>query len=149
MTADGRVAFEVALSLASACFAAGFWVRRKELMTHKWPQAHGIIVTSSTRRQYVGKGQEEVLPIIEYEFDYGGKSVKSSHWRFGNYSLGNRESAEAIASRYAVGTPVTVFVNPREPTTSVLESGATCLSWIPIAFGIGLMLLSLIPLFEK
>ena len=148
MTANGRVVLEVGLSLASACFAVGFWVRRNELVTRNWPQARGTIVTSNTRRQYVAKGREEVLPIIEYQFDYGGKSIQSSHWRFGNYSIGNRESAEAIASRYRVGTSVTVFVNPKEPMTSVLERGATPLSWIPIAFGIGLMLLSLIPLFE-
>jgi hypothetical protein len=85
MTTDGRIVLEVALSLASACFAVGFWVRRKELITRNWPEAPGIIVTSSTRCQHVAKGREEVVPIIEYEFEYGGKSVKSAHWRVGKH----------------------------------------------------------------
>ncbi len=149
MTTGAKISLEVALSLSAVCLALGFWIRRKEVTTRRWPQTSGTIVTSRTERKYTGQGTEEVLPIIEYEFEYNGKSFKTSHWRIGNYSIGNDKSAQAVTTRYRVGTSVTVYLNPGEPTASVLEHGATPLSWIPIGFGIGFALLSMVPLLAK
>jgi hypothetical protein len=149
VTADAKISLEVASSLAAVCLALGFWIRRKEVSTRGWPQTSGTIVTSRNQRQYAGAGREEVLPIIEYEFEYNGKLLKSSHWRIGNYSVGNSNSAQAVTSRYPVGTSVTVYVNPDNPTNSVLEHGATPLSWIPIGFGIAFIFLSMLALLAK
>lgn len=38
--------------------------------------------------------------------------------------------AEGVARRYPVGRPITVFVNPRDPTKSVLEANGS-LFWLP------------------
>ena len=136
MNADDKLNIEVLFSIAAACFALGFWIRRKEGVARAWTQSSGVIVTSKTVRQYAGHGRNEVLPIIEYEFDYQGQSFKTSHWRLGNYSVGNRTSALVVTSRYPVGSSVTVFVNPRQPEKSVLETGASSLCWVPFGFGI-------------
>lgn len=141
MNGDDKTVIETLLSIAAACFAAGFWIRRRECTPLAWPQTTGVIITSKTIRQYGYRGGEDVLPVIEYEFDYQGRSFRSSHWRLGNYSFGNSASADAVISRYPVGSSVTVFVNPRKPMKSVLESSVSSLCWLP--FGAGIFFLSI------
>ena len=90
-----------------------------------------------------------MLPVIEYEFDYQGQRFKSAHWRFGNYSTGNSDSAREVTSRYPVGAAVTVFVNPRRPAKSVLETHTSAMSLVPFILGsfffvIGLLVLTAI-----
>ncbi len=81
-------------------------------------------------------GRYQVRPVIEYEFNHNGQLIRSSHWRFGNYSVVRRAGAEAVTSRYPVGAVVTVYVNHRNPSKSVLEPVHSTLSWVPFALGI-------------
>jgi hypothetical protein len=141
MSAEDKVFVESFLTVAAAFFALGFWIRRRESVARSWPRSSGVIVTSKTVRQRVSRGGEAAAPVIEYQFDYQGHSFKSSHWRFGNYSVGNVASAQTITSRYPVGLPVNVFVNPRQPMRSVLEATPSSLCWVPFGFGILLFLL--------
>lgn len=141
MSHDDKVFIESLLAVSAICFAGGFWIRRKEVAPGRWPQSSGVIVTSKTVRQSTMHGQYQVLPMIEYAFDYQGHSFKSSHWRLSNYSKGNNASAEAVTSRYPLGSAVTVFVNPKQPEKSVLEMTTSSLCWVP--FGLGVFFLGL------
>jgi hypothetical protein len=150
MTSANRIALEIFAGAAAVCFVSGFWIRRGETVARRWPRVSGKIIVSRAERRWTGQpGLYEVFPIIEYEFTYLGRTFTSSHWRFGNYSVGNSDETAAINSRYPVGSSVAVFVNENNPINSVLEHSATPLSWIPIGFGIAFALLSLIPLLTK
>lgn len=120
---------------AAALFTFGFWILRRERAARKWPQAAGVIVKSTTEG-----GPKETRPVIE--FKYQGQSYKTSHWRFGNYTMGDRMSAKAVTSRYWAGQPVTVFVNTRQPAKSVLETSAS-LCWVPFVIGFGFFLMAI------
>src|SRR5579864_6272861 len=95
---DERLLLEAFISIAGFSFALGFWIRRKEQAASKWPQASGVIVASATSRRQAGRGRNEVLPVIEYEFSHDGRSFRSSHWRPLNFSVGNPTSAQAVTS---------------------------------------------------
>jgi hypothetical protein len=144
MRPEDKIGVEVLLSISGALFALFFLIRWREGAARKWPRASGTIITSTTVRKYAGYGREEVLPVIEYEFDYQGQSYRSSHWRFGNYSEGNSASADPVVARYRVGSAVTVYVNQRHPTKSVLEIGTSSLSWIPFGFGLFTLVLAVV-----
>jgi hypothetical protein len=122
-------------------FTLGFWIRWRETAARKWPQSSGVIVTSKIEWKATGRGGQEAFPVVEYEFNHEGRSFKSSHWCFGNFTIGDRMSAEAITSRYPVGASVIVFVNSRQPMKSVLEHNPSSLSWV--AFGFGVFFLSI------
>jgi hypothetical protein len=149
MTSEDWILVEAVFALGTGSLLLGLWVLRKELSVRKWPQVSGTIVRSTTLVLPSPRGGEEVLPLIEYEFEYRGQSFKSAHWRIGNYSAGTRDTALEILSRYALGTAVLVSVNQDNPATSVLEHRITPLSWLPIAIGVGLIFLSLLPLLSK
>ena len=150
MTSENKNALESFIGMATVCFVIGLWIRHNERFSRIWPQVAGKIIVSRTERQPTGRpGQAQFVPIIEYQFTYRGQTFTSSHWRAGNYSLGDADSASAVVSRYPVESPVVVFVNPKNPAKSVLESGTTLLSWIPIGFGLGFLFLSLIPILSN
>ncbi|HSY18483.1 MAG TPA: DUF3592 domain-containing protein [Candidatus Acidoferrales bacterium] len=146
MTTDNQFGVGTLFTLAAVLFALGFWIRRMERAARKWPQVSGIIVTSSTLTQSVRPGENQILPVIEYEFEHQGRPFKSSHWRFGNYSTGSMDSVQEITSRYPVGAAVTVFVNPRQPAKSVLEAHTSGLSWVPFGFGFFFLFMGLLAL---
>jgi hypothetical protein len=147
ITSDDRLVLEIFMGIAALSCAFGFWIRRREQAARDWPQASGVIVTSTTLRQYAGHGTYEVSPVIEYEFTHDGRSFRSSHWRPLNFSVGNSISAQAVTSRYPVGQSVTVFVNPRNPMRSVLECQPSWLCWVPFGFGILFVALSALALY--
>jgi hypothetical protein len=136
MSADDKGNIEFLSMIIAGLFLLAFWIWRWENVARKWPQVSGVVVTSRPSADpmaYRGRGSS-VYPIIEYEFSYKGQSLRSSHWRFGNFSIGTGIDAATVLSRYRVGSPVTVFVNPRDPTKSVLEAKGS-LFWVPFAFG--------------
>ena len=135
-TSEDGLFLAILMALAGFSVAVGFLIRRIEQAASKWPRASGIIVTSATESQSLGRGRTEVFPIIEYEFTHEGRSFRSSHWRKFNFSVGNSISAQAVTARYPVGSSVSVLVNPRNPMRSVLECEPSWLCWVPFGFGI-------------
>ena len=144
MSANDKTGVETLFALAATAIALGFWIRWRERAPIKWPQAKGVIVTSTTDWRNTSRGGREVFPVIEYEFSYQGQKFNSSHWRFGNYSEGSEDSAKAVIVRYPVGFPVAVYVNPRNPAKSVLETATSTLSWVPFVFGLFLIALAVL-----
>ena len=142
MNSDGRIAIAVGYAVAAAFFTLAYWIWRKETAGRKWPRTPGVILESQCL-----KGPRSAVPVIEYEFNYQGRSFKSSHWRLGNYSTGaagiGRSDGERVAWRYPVGRRVTVFVNPRDPTKSVLEANGS-LFWLPFCAGLFIFGLSIV-----
>jgi hypothetical protein len=114
----------------------GLWQRFRELAPRKWPQIDGTIVNSTIKKQSSRPGTCQYTPIIEYEYSYEDKTYSSSKRRAGNYASGVSADAEAICSRYPVGNQVKVYIDPEDPSNSVLEFGTTPLSWICIILGL-------------
>ena len=136
MTGEDRIGFVTLFTLAAAGFAVGLWIRRREAIVRKWPQAKGRIFASTIIRSPMSRGGTHAEPVIEYEFQHEGRTLRTSHWRVGNFSIGNEDSAQAIISRYPVGSSVTVYINQKCPEKSVLESQPSTLCWVPFGFGI-------------
>ena len=149
MTTDGLGFLSTCSTIGIILVGLGFCVRKNELAARGWAQASGMILTSRVQDAPAPKGGREFFPVIEYEFSFDGQTFKTSHWRVGNYSLGQRETAETITSCYPAGSRVNVFVNPKHPAKSVLEYGTSPLSWIPLVLGTLLIALASLPLFVK
>jgi len=145
VTTDGQLFCEANSTLAFVSLALGFWLRRKELAARQWPQVKGKIISSRIDLVPLSHGGQACLPKIEYEFTYNQALFQTSHWRAGNFSIGNQESAEALTSRFSPGQAVSVYVNPNHPMKSVLEYGSTPMSSIPILLGLGCIALALLP----
>ncbi|HWY31292.1 MAG TPA: DUF3592 domain-containing protein [Candidatus Acidoferrum sp.] len=144
MNADDQHGIEVLFAITALLFASGFFIRFRERAPRNWPQTTGEITKSETERFPTGRGGEEVVPVLEYEFHYQGQLFKTSHWRLVNYTEGNCMSANPVIERYLLGSSVTVFVNRRRPKESVLEHNISSLCWVPFGFGIFFLFISLV-----
>jgi hypothetical protein len=131
-----------------ALVALGFWLRRKESRIRDWPQVIGVIVASKVQ-QYRGPNYAEDVPIVEYEFPWNGGTIRSSHWRMGNFSSGFPGDADEVVARYPVGQRVTVFVNTRTPERSMLERNVPDLSLALIAIGFAIAMITLPLLIQR
>ncbi len=129
-----------------------------------WPLAKGRVIhakveTSSYVRgssKYSRKVTVEVFrPALQYDYAPevpGPRLRRGSDVLWGLGWLHEREKAEAILTRYPVGSEIQVHYDPRDPQTAVIEPGSDpnvveemqqALQWLAINGSIGLLLAGL------
>jgi hypothetical protein len=103
-----------------------------------WSTAVGRVVKSGTgadHHRFAGAATTvKTMPVVEYEFSAGGRTMCGNRISIGEDSGG--ANTEATLRRYPVGTTVTVFYDPANPKNCVLERG------IPAGVAKGLAILA-------
>jgi hypothetical protein len=102
---------------------AGVVSFRKSRASTAWPTVEGSIVASG-----VETSDEHYYPRVHYLYSFGGESFRGSSIRFVERGYNFKRSAKAAASRYKVGQPVVVSVNPAAPGEAVLQPGPQLLA---------------------
>ena len=117
--------------------------------THSWLSVQGKITVASSvdKRQSSGSQSStwSYYPYWEYEYTVAGQRFTSHQIREGEGSRGHntREAADqAAVSRFPVGTQVTVFYDPEDPSSAVLFRGASP-GGVHLLVGTGLFLIAL------
>lgn len=94
----------------------------------RWPSTPGKVLVSETQAKIKAPGdpgfnfhdtEVENLPRVEYEYKVDGKT-----YRNGRITIGEKTSEyeiEEILERYPIGAEVTVFYDPANPQTAVLD----------------------------
>ena len=102
-----------------------------------WPQATGIVLRSEVVDQSDSDGNS-YKPGVEYRYVVNGKEWIGKRVAFGlDSGTGNRPVAARYVQRFPVGATVNVFYRPDQPGTSVLVTGITRQTFVPVAFGLG------------
>lgn len=118
----------------------GFRRLRTEIGSLRWVPAEAVITQSQIVSQYVGKGTNESIPIIEFEVR---QNDAVSRHKADFFTVGNNKSAIAIISKYPLGASVVAFVNPRNPRQACLKRGVTTTSVFFTLLGLALFLVEL------
>ncbi|MFW6201343.1 MAG: DUF3592 domain-containing protein [Gemmatimonadota bacterium] len=113
-----------------------------------WTPVEGTIVSSEvdreirTRRRSGGGRTSHTVWIrrADYEYEVDGRVFRGDRVSFEIEGTTNRDSARAWVDRHPAGTPVTVLVDPDDPTASVLERGDGRLYWFFLGFGVCVIL---------
>lgn len=96
----------------------------RAVASERWDRVPGTIVRSEVTAHGVGADRVHRLEF-SYEYAVGDRTHRSS--RVGFTPLWRRDPPERTArlvQRYPAGSPVGVYVDPRDPDRSVLEPGA-------------------------
>lgn len=117
-----------------------------------WSRVAGVITaadssfdtrthTVDNREGQTVRGQREVTtevwsPVLTYSFEVAGKKYTGHRIGVADVPVDHYSEAHEVVTRYAPGTPVTVFVNPGDPALSILEPGITFAAVGPIIIGI-------------
>ena len=110
----------VSLFLVAAVFinaAASRWLAARA--SRSWPGADGVIIESR-----LTSNCSHCWPVINYRYVVNGQSYVGDRLVAGTQDYYGPLEAEAKVAQYAVGSNVTVFYDPSNPSMSSLEPGA-------------------------
>ena len=100
-----------------------------------WIETRGVVTASGVTLR-----DELFAPEIRYSYAVSGQDFVGETVRSGLVCYNWRGPAEKICKRYAVGTPVRVYVDPKDPTNAVLERGGDRV-FTPLLYGVAALLI--------
>ncbi len=114
--------------------------------SEKWDDREGRVISaevekSRERSSTGGRSGWQYYAKISYRYSVDGVEYTGTRLRFddppgGSDESGKREAEEFLA-RFPMGEPISVYVNPYDPTEAVLEQGTSDLGvWMPAGFGV-------------
>lgn len=112
---------------ATAIFGFSAYSIWRGLSTLRWTSTQGKVLESKVVRSLMasedkGPGYE---PSVQYEYSVAGKEYKGSQIALVQALRFTRGRAEDIARQYREGSRVTVYYDPKDPSSSVLQRGMT------------------------
>jgi hypothetical protein len=121
----------VGLIFFGLLWVAGFaWAHLRAVGKAKaaetWPTATGRVlacdIVEEESRDREGGTTTWYNPVVSYAYDVGGRELRSTRLRFGNYRSASRKKAEACLTGYQAGGSAIVRYNPEKPEECVLET---------------------------
>jgi hypothetical protein len=127
----------------SGIFIALMWrsYARAKGMTN-WPQVPCLILQSNVEEQRIGDtvAPEYRLQVL-YRYDFDGSSYESRLWSLrGSMPRNDRATVEELVATFATGSMTKCWVNPQQPSQSVLKldtRAAGYTLWFPGLFFLG------------
>ena len=131
--------------IAAGCLFIGGWcllsgVRAVVLglLSHRWPEANGIIRNAKVVTSRNSEGDEVSRQEIEYKYSVNGRVYRGTRLRFGlprRLSWTNQPSPV-----FRRGQSVTIFHSNSRPAVSVLRKGVSPFVFITLTTGGALVL---------
>ena len=112
----------------------GWSVLQNARVSESWPTTTGEILSSNVRIDDDDEGTS-YFGDVTFRYVVADLPYTSDNVSFGQYG-GNRSHAEEIVAKYPVGSQVTVYYDPNEVETAVLEPGVTWSSYLLIGMGV-------------
>lgn len=104
-----------------------------------WPNTSGTIIESRG-----GTSSKPALDDIHLSYSYAvqGQLFTSHRWRIGHNGL----DGTRLAARYAVGQSVTVYYEPGNPQSAVLDTGLDATPFMMMGVALSLVALGVVTL---
>ena len=94
--------------------------------SRNWQPIQCIIRRSWVQVNTMKQNSKSMMPMVEYEYQFNGETMKGSRIRYGKIGSGSREAAEKVLLPYPEGASVNLYVNPENAKDCALEVG---MSW--------------------
>ena len=120
----------------------GWDVLQNARISESWPTTTGEILSSNVRTDNDDDGTS-YFGDVTFRYAVAELPYTSDNVNFGQDGSSNRGHAEEIVARYPTGSQVTVYYDPNDAQTAVLEPGVTWSSYFIIGMG---LLFTCIPL---
>lgn len=109
---------------------AGFSEMRTARASAGWPQTPGKVFKSSIDWSSDSDSSTGWRAQVAYTYSVGGTEMKGNRVSLGDYGSSNSSHAQGIVNRYPVGRDITVYYDPRNPATCLLEPGVQAVTYI-------------------
>ena len=130
--------------LGGVSFAVAPYIVGKAEARHSWSSTSGVVTTnhistSQRRDAKTGFWYEETYRVLRYTYEVDGRAYEGSAYGFGDETVHTVD----FDAKYPIGTPVTVFYDPDDPSQAALFVQGTISPTPFYALGIGLIVLAL------
>lgn len=125
--------------------------------SRNWPSTTGAVdnvrVTWSTSNTAPDSGTRarEYYYEVYYGYEVGGQLYSGSRYSLGDGSTASdrtwnteEEAREAASNAYSPSQPIDVYYDPSDPASAVLKTGAGVGTYVPMIFGVALLLVGLL-----
>lgn len=128
-----------ALSLLTGIALLGLagWLALRSRQCRHWPSVTGVVIESRVDDAHL----EMTKPVLRYRYQVGGQSHVGFRVAFAGYGISRRAMVRLIQP-YPQGSTVTVYYNPRDPASAVLDNTARADAGYWFAFGLGFLALA-------
>lgn len=89
-----------------------------------WTEVPCSIVSSDVGTHRFSTGKRHSIEI-EYDYVFKGRPHRGDRYHFLDWATSGRGAKQAVVDRYPAGLRTTCFVDPSEPSQSVLHRGLT------------------------
>ena len=116
----GLIALAIAVAMLAAVKLRS--ARNAVVRCRQWTEVTGRVTAVGIREASAPDGMKQFIPMVVYRYVAGDIQYESEQLTIGGhqqYSL--RRNAERRLSRYVVGRPVPVHVDPNDHSNAVLE----------------------------
>lgn len=121
-------------------FAFGDYFRMKN-----WEEADGLVTSSEFAASSSSENGNSGKILIRYDYGFRGQQYSGDRYDIGstNTNMGVKRMKE-IVHQHPPGTPLIVWVNPKEPGESIITRKLSPLVWIMIPFSAPFLLVGIL-----
>jgi hypothetical protein len=129
--------FSISLLTGIALVALSLWLRSRSRQCLQWPSVTGQVIESRVDDAHL----EMTKPVLRYRYQVGTQSYVGFRVAFSGYGV-SRRAMDQLIEPYPQGSTVSVFYNPQDPSSAVLDNIAKSdwLYWF--LFGVGFLCLA-------
>lgn len=110
----------VGVGLAIALGAA--WILERAAAAAEWPASGGLVITSEVASGTDADGSRLYWPNVEYRYGVRDSTYVGTRVRAILTRASSDGPARRVVARYPVGAAVTVFYDPADPSSALLET---------------------------
>jgi len=113
----------------------GVYTRVQSLRSRSWPTVTGAVTESYvSRSRRSGSSQWSETLHFRYRYQVNGKTYDGDTI---SYAKGLFDGASTQVSRYPQGSPVSVYYDPKDPASAVLDPGTGPTPALALLAGVG------------
>jgi hypothetical protein len=127
--------FNMIVVPALLTLAWAWWFVLRARRSTGWP----VVAATITESRVVQQGNAR-SPRVAFDYLAGAQRHVGNRLWVGPRSIAvTGKWADRVAARYPVGAVVRVAVDPADPAYAVLEPGIQALHWLPLVFGLAMV----------
>jgi len=151
-----KIIFLVVFLVGIGIVSYAYTLYSKSRAAADWPTTTGRIVSSAvdSYRSRSGSGSSSRTTTmyraeISFQYTVKGRSYVSDQVSFGDHSSSTSGGIREIVNRYPAASTATVYYDPADPATAILEPGKLGGLWIPFVVGGMFLLVGILGFFGK
>ena len=129
----------IAAGVSACLIVYGVNMLIKEKASRSWPVCQGTVISSDIEQESkidsYKKKTVNYRACVVYSYSVNGKTFISNRIAFETYSTPQKGKALAIANRYPADKTITVYYDPADPNSAVLEKGTGNAAYVVIVVG--------------